>query len=302
MGRRTNPTIQRIKGVAAVTTLRLIACLPYAVNRFIASLFGALLARLPSEAQRVSRINLALCYPHLDETQRHHLARQSLLESARNTFEIALFWRHPEQGLKRIVAVDGDAPLRQAVMEGKPVMILAPHLGCWEVLNFWLATEFGLHAMFAPSGLPEVDDLIRSGREHFGSTMYPTTARGVAGLVRAMKKGALTAILPDQVPDRRSGRHAPFYGQPTYTGTLACKLIRQTGAVTFMAWARRLPEGQGFEIRVRQAEPQIADEDLDTALQAMNRSIAGLIDEEPAQYLWSYKRFRRPPAGHKAPY
>lgn len=56
-------------------------------------------------------------------------------------------------------------------------MILAPHLGCWEVLNFWLATEFGLHAMFAPSGLPEVDDLIRSGREHFGSTMYPTTAR-----------------------------------------------------------------------------------------------------------------------------
>lgn len=58
----------------------------------------------------MSRINLALCYPHLDETQRHHLARQSLLESARNTFEIALFWRHPEQGLKRIVAVDGDAP------------------------------------------------------------------------------------------------------------------------------------------------------------------------------------------------
>ncbi|WP_290538575.1 lysophospholipid acyltransferase family protein [Alcanivorax sp.] len=302
MGRRTNPKIQRIKGLAAVTVLRLIACLPYAVNRCIASLFGALLARLPSEARRVSRINLALCYPHLEETQRHQLARQSLLESARNTFEIALFWRHPEQGLKRIVAVDGDGPLRQAVQEGKPVMILAPHLGCWEVLNFWLATEFGLHAMFAPSGLPEVDDLIRSGREHFGSTMYPTTARGVAGLVRAMKKGALTAILPDQVPDRRSGRHAPFYGQPTYTGTLACKLIRQTGAVTFMAWARRLPDGQGFEIRVRPANPQVADEDLDTALSAMNDSIAHLIDEEPAQYLWSYKRFRRPPADQKTPY
>ncbi len=302
MGRRTNPTIQRIKGVIAVSLLRLIAWLPYAVNRAIASLFGAILARLPGEARHVSRINLSLCYPHLSEVQRHHLARQSLLESARNTFEIALFWRRPEQGLKRIVAVDGDGPLRQAVEDGKPVMILAPHLGCWEVLNFWLATEFGLHAMFAPSGLPEVDDLIRSGREHFGSTMYPTTARGVAGLVRAMKKGGLTAILPDQVPDRRSGRHAPFFGQPAYTGTLACKLIRQAGAVTFMAWARRLPNGKGFEIRVRPADPQVADDDLDTALTAMNRSIAHLIDEEPAQYLWSYKRFRRPPPGHQAPY
>ena len=69
-----------------------------------------------------------------------------------------------------------------------------------------------------------------------------------------------------------------------------------------MAWARRLPNGKGFEIRVRPADPQVADDDLDTALTAMNRSIAHLIDEEPAQYLWSYKRFRRPPPGHQAPY
>ncbi len=148
--------------------------------------------------------------------------------------------------------------------------------------------------MFAPSGLPEVDDLVRSGREHFGSTMYPTTARGVAGLVRAMKKGALTAILPDQVPDRRSGRHVPFYGQSAYTGTLACKLIRQTQAVTFMAWARRLPGTQGYEIRVRPADDSVAA--------AMNHSIENLIDESPSQYLWSYKRFRRPPPGVGAPY
>ena len=53
---------------------------------------------------------------------------------------------------------------------------------------------------------------------------------------------------------------------------------------------------------MRPADPQVADDDLDTALTAMNRSIAHLIDEEPAQYLWSYKRFRRPPPGHQAPY
>ncbi|EKF74880.1 lipid A biosynthesis lauroyl acyltransferase [Alcanivorax hongdengensis A-11-3] len=285
-----------------MAALRLVALLPFAVNRGIASLLGRLISRLPGEARRVTDTNLRLCYPDLDENQRRQLARLSLVESSKNTFEIALFWRHPDQGLRRIVAIDGDAPLRQAVADGKPIMILAPHQGCWEVLNFWLASEFGLHAMFAPSGLPEVDQLIRTGREHFGSTMYPTTARGVAGLVRAMKKGALTAILPDQVPDRRSGVHAPFFGQPAYTGTLASKLIRQTGAVTFLAWARRLPGTQGFEIRVRQATPVSADADLEAALTAMNADIARLINEDPAQYLWSYKRFRRPPAGMDSPY
>ena len=282
--------------------MRLLGALPFAINRALATAVGTLLAWLPSQALKVSKTNLALCYPALSAEEQTRLARKSLLESVKNTFEIALFWRQPAEGLKRVVAVDGDTPLRQAVQDGRPIMILAPHLGCWEVLNFWLATEFGLHAMFAPSGLPEVDDLVRSGREHFGSTMYPTTARGVAGLVRAMKKGALTAILPDQVPDRRSGRHVPFYGQPAYTGTLACKLIRQTQAVTFMAWARRLPGTQGYEIRVRPADASVADDDLDTALTAMNHSIENLIDESPSQYLWSYKRFRRPPPGVDTPY
>jgi KDO2-lipid IV(A) lauroyltransferase len=300
MGRKTNPHLQRLKGHAAVAVLRLLGWLPFVLNRALATAVGGVLARLPSNALRITRINLALCLPEHPDRQR--LARTSLLESIKNTFEIALFWRQPEEGLSRVMNVDGDAPLRQAVANREPVLILAPHLGCWEVLNFWLAREFGLHAMFAPSGLPEVDELVKTGREHFGSTMYPTTARGVAGLVRAMRKGALTAILPDQVADRRSGRFVPFFGQPAYTGTLSCKLARQTNARVFMAWARRLPGAQGFEIRVRPAHEDIHDSDLDHALKAMNQSVEALILEDPSQYLWSYKRFRRQPPGGTLPY
>lgn len=283
-----------------MAALRLLGLLPFALNRALAAAVGEVLARLPSEALKITRINLALCLPEHPHPQR--LARASLVESVKNTFEIALFWRRPEEGLRRVMSENGDAPLRQAVANREPVLILAPHLGCWEVLNFWLAREFGLHAMFAPSGLPEVDELVKTGREHFGSTMYPTTARGVAGLVRAMRKGALTAILPDQVADRRSGRFVPFFGQPAYTGTLSCKLAKQTNARVFLAWARRLPGTQGFEIRVRPAHPDIHDDDLDHALTAMNRSIETLIREDPRQYLWSYKRFRRQPPGGRLPY
>ncbi|WP_369817567.1 lysophospholipid acyltransferase family protein, partial [Alcanivorax sp. HI0083] len=132
MGRRTNPKTQRIKGITAVTALRLIACLPFALNRWAATLLGRLIAAFPTDARRVSEVNLSLCYPDRSEPERRKLARESLVESIKNTFEIALFWRHPDQGLKRVAAVDGDAPLRQAVVDGKPIMILAPHLGCWE--------------------------------------------------------------------------------------------------------------------------------------------------------------------------
>ena len=300
MGRRTNPYIQTLKGRAAVGALRLLGLLPFRLNRALATALGGLLARLSTEAREVTRINLSLCLP--DHPDREALVRESLVESVKNTFEIARFWSKPEDGLQRVVSEQGDGPLREAVANKEPILILAPHLGCWEVLNFWLAREFGLHAMFAPSGLPELDALVKQGREHFGTTMYPATARGVAGLGRAMRKGALTAILPDQVADRRSGRFAPFFGQPAYTGTLSCKLVKQTNARVFMAWARRLPGDEGFEIRVRPADPDIHDEDLDHALKAMNRSIEALILEDPSQYLWSYKRFRRQPPGGTLPY
>lgn len=300
MGRRTNPYIQTLKGRAAVGALRLLGLLPFRLNRALATALGGLLARLSTEAREVTRINLSLCLP--DHPDREALVRESLVESVKNTFEIARFWSKPEDGLQRVVSEQGDGPLREAVANKEPILILAPHLGCWEVLNFWLAREFGLHAMFAPSGLPELDALVKRGREHFGTTMYPATARGVAGLVRAMRKGALTAILPDQVADRRSGRFAPFFGQPAYTGTLSCKLVKQTNARVFMAWARRLPGDEGFEIRVRPADPDIHDDDLNHALKAMNRSIEALILEDPSQYLWSYKRFRRQPPGGTLPY
>ncbi|MEP1897264.1 MAG: lysophospholipid acyltransferase family protein [Alloalcanivorax venustensis] len=300
MGRRTNPYIQTLKGRAAVGALRLLGLLPFKLNRALATALGRLLSRVSTEARQVTRINLSLCLP--DHPDREALVRESLVESVKNTFEIARFWSKPEDGLQRVVSEQGDGPLREAVANKEPILILAPHLGCWEVLNFWLARKFGLHAMFAPSGLPELDALVKQGREHFGTTMYPATARGVAGLVRAMRKGALTAILPDQVADRRSGRFAPFFGQPAYTGTLSCKLVKQTNARVFMAWARRLPGDEGFEIRVRPADPDIHDEDLDHALRAMNRSIEALILEQPGQYLWSYKRFRRQPPGGTLPY
>ena len=77
--------MQTFKGRTAVLALRLVACLPFTLNRWLATLIGALIATLPTTALRNSRINLALCYPELSARQHKRLARQSLVESIRNT-------------------------------------------------------------------------------------------------------------------------------------------------------------------------------------------------------------------------
>ncbi|MBZ2188005.1 lipid A biosynthesis acyltransferase [Alcanivorax sp. JB21] len=303
MAKSRSPRRQRLKGRLALLALRLVGSLPLSLNRALGTLLGWLGAWLPSEALTISRINIGLCFPELAPAAQAKLARAAMIESGKASAEIAFLWQQPDKALPLVRAVEGDQALRETLEDKRPAIILVPHLGCWEVLNFWLSNHFSLHAMFKPSGLDEVDALVKRGREHFGTTMYPATARGVVGLVRVLKREpVLTAILPDQVADKGSGRFAPFFGHTAYTGTLSSKLIQQTGARVFMACAFRLPGTRGFEIRFRDPDPAIYDEDIDQALQGLNRSVESLVREAPAQYLWSYKRFRRSDGVHRNPY
>lgn len=306
MGKQTSDNAHPLRGRLLATLIRTIGALPLSWLHALGRLVGSLLYRLPNRARHVTRTNLQLCLPNMESDAREQLCRQSLQQTASGMLELAWVWRHPDEALACIRAVHNDDALRATLANGQSAIILAPHLGNWEVLNFWLSKNFDLHAMFLPSGMAALDTLIRESREHFGSTMHPATAKGVVTLVRALKKhdgntARLSAILPDQVPDRRSGRFAPFFGQPAATGTLPVKLLQQTGARAFMAFACRTTTGE-FEIILREPDAALYSEDMDAALAALNRSIEALIMEAPAQYLWNYQRFRRVPPGGSKPY
>src|SRR5690554_6032654 len=283
----------RLRGRLAVIALRLLSLLPLALNRRLGSLLGRLAWIQNGRSRRVSDVNIRICFPELDDASREKLVRQSLIETGKSVSELAYLWLHPVQALAMIQQVEGEQLLRDMLASGRAVIVLAPHLGCWEMVNFWLSSEFDLHAMFKPSKFEAVNELVGDSRSHFKSTLHPATARGVAGLVRALKSGpVVTGILPDQVPDKRGGIIAPFFGRPALTGTLASKLLQQSGARAFMVFAKRLANSEGYELVVRDPDPAIYDTDLDTSLAAMNRSIEALIREAPEQYIWNYKRFR----------
>lgn len=297
----TQHTASSLRGLLAVLGIRLLGALPLRWTQAIGAAIGALLWRLRSRDQRVTLVNLEKCFPEMALQERGLFGQRALVENARGMAELAWVWHHPA---KALAITDGHyAAFDQALAARQPVIILAPHLGCWEVLNYWLASKANMHAMFMPSGIDRLDQLVRNSRESLGSTMHPATARGVVSLVRAMKKEhAITAILPDQVAEPNAGLFADFFQVPAWTATLSSKLVQQTGARVFMAFAKRLPKGQGYQVIMQDPDPDIYSSDLQVSLNALNRSIESLIGEAPEQYLWSYKRFRVRPAGVPDPY
>lgn len=246
-----------------------------------------------SRERRVTRSNLARAYPLLHQHQRDALGRRSLRHSVATVLELGFAWQGaPDKVHASIKAVHGQALLEDAHAKGNGVIILAPHFGNWEVLNFWLSSQMPFTAMYEPPRIAPLDDTIRNGRERMGARLVPTTARGVSSLLKALKRHEAVGILPDQVPEDTGGVIAPFFGYPAYTATLLPKLVSRTQATVIVGVAKRRMAGDGFELHFMPADPRVHDADEAVSAHGVNASVESTIMLDPAQYQWEYKRYK----------
>lgn len=72
--------------------------------------------------------------------------------------------------------------------------------------------------------------------------------------------------------------------------TLSGRLAQSSGATVVLAYAERLPQGRGYAMRI---EPLPLDFNQSVPLQ-INAALERVIATAPAQYLWSYNRYKIP--------
>ena len=113
-----------------------------------------------------------------------------------------------------------------------------------------------------------------------------------------MKSKHLMAILPDQQPKSGQGVFADFMGQQAYTMTLFSKIAAKTKVPVVMAVAERLPDGKGFDIHLK-AVGKAIQEAGDESVVCLNQAIADMVEINPAQYQWTYRRFSIQAGGSK---
>ncbi|ALM53176.1 lysophospholipid acyltransferase family protein [Halomonas huangheensis] len=256
-------------------------------------LLVASISPLLKRERAVTRVNLEVVYPDLSSRERAALARDSLRHSTATMLELGFAWQGDEDKVAAsIVEVHGQELLEDARQSGQGAIVLAPHFGNWEVLNFWLSRHFPFTAMYEPPKLAPLDPIIRAGRERCGASLVPTNPRGVAALLKALKRGEAVGILPDQEPDWGSGVFAPFFGRPAYTATLLPKLVARTSARVVTGVALRRP-GRGYALHFLAADERVYSSDEVTSCSGVNASVEAAIALEPAQYQWEYKRYSK---------
>lgn len=276
----------------------LLARLPLRANHWLGSALGWTGYVLPTRWRRVSRINIDLCFPELSARERRRLIGKSLVETGKMLTETAalLLW-DGRRVLDLVKKVAGEDAVRDAMKQGKGVILATPHLGAWELAGLYCSSRWPLTSLYRPLPASALDALIRAGRERLGARLVPTDASGVRALYHALGRGEAVGILPDQNPGRGTGVFAPFFGVAANTMVLLPRLAQKTGATLIYVVAERLPRGRGYHVHFYPAGNEIGAAGIETAARHLNQELETRVRERPEQYWWSYKRFRTRPEG-----
>jgi KDO2-lipid IV(A) lauroyltransferase len=274
--------------------LKLLARLPLPMLHGLGIALGWLIYWAPGRHSPRMRNNLfdsGLCTPGRDCRR---LLRQTIGEAGKAIVELLPVWLRPhEQVVKLVRDTRGWEHIDAARAAGKGIIVIAPHIGCFEIINLYYAARYPFTAMYKPPRKPVLDALMLAGRQRGQATLVPTDLSGVRALLAALKRHEAIGILPDQVATGGDGVWAPFFGRPAYTPTLVASLQRKTGAAAFFVAAERLSWGRGYHLHVVPLNETLPADKTAAAIR-INQGVEDIVRRFPAQYLWSYNRHKRP--------
>ncbi|WP_101925717.1 MULTISPECIES: lauroyl acyltransferase [Luteimonas] len=278
----------------------LVGALPTPVLRAIAAAFAAFSRLVDSRESQVARRNLELAYPELSPGERDALHRAILRTTALQTLETLRLWTRPHtRNLRAIRETHGVGLFDAALASGRGLIVAAPHYGNWELLNQWLAARTPISILYRAPDSAVGEAFLRLVRAGVPDRVRQVRAEGpaVRQLWKTLKDGGVVGILPDQQPKAGDGAFAPFFGLPALTMTLVARLAERTGATVLFAYCERIGDGPDFALRIEEAPDGIADEDPVRGTTALNAAVEHIARRDPAQYQWTYKRYKARPSG-----
>ena len=271
-----------------VTLIRLIGKIPLRLLHACGVVVGWVVYWLsPGYARRINN-NLAISALCPDADSYRRLLRSVIAQGGRTLLELPAVWFRDDEALVRLVADcrgwDAVASLRA---QGRSIIFLSPHMGCFEIAARYVSTKFPLTVMYRPQRSSWVDDLMASGRSHRQLRLAPTSFKGVRMLFQALRRGESIGLLPDHAPGIGEGEWADFFGKPAFTMTLPRRLQQASGAALMVTFGERLPGGKGYRLHF---EP-LPEHDFDEG--KLNDAIESLVRRFPDQYFWNYNRYKK---------
>jgi Kdo2-lipid IVA lauroyltransferase/acyltransferase len=191
----------------------------------------------------------------------------------------------------------------EALLSGRPVLLLGGHFGNWEVINGLFGVwGFPMGVIAREMDNPYLDGWFRRYREFYGHRLLQKKG-DFDGILEVLQHGGNVALLGDQDAGSR-GLFVDFFGHPASTYKSIALLALEYDAFIMVGGATRIADDFDGErwSRFRIAAQAVIDPRTITSsnpvgeiTQRFTTAIEQLIRQAPEQYFWVHRRWKSEP-------
>jgi KDO2-lipid IV(A) lauroyltransferase len=249
---------------------------------------------LPKERDKVL-FNLGLVFP--ERSDRQVLGREVFRQVGLNAVDAIRLPRLDGRRVEELVETSGLEHFDRAYRDGRGVVAVTGHIGCWELIPAWFSQRgYRISVIGRKVYDPRLDRLLNSARSRWGVKVIDRD-EGAREALRSLRWGQALGILIDQ-DTRVASVEAVFMGRPARTPTGAAMLARKTGAAVVPLAVHRLPDGRHRITILPEIETSTQTDKEKQVLEDVQRQTAAierLINLDIRQWAWMHLRWTEKP-------
>ena len=269
----------------------IVSLIPTSFLRILVSLTSKTKIFKTSSAYKVTLRNLEMTYKHLDKLELEQLAKESLIETILSGHETIKSWSKPIHiSGKNIFRIENNYLLNRYIDDGNGVAVIAVHNRSVDMLLKWINTKCETTTLYKKVKIKALDRFVRKQREGKNNNVYETTMIGVRKIFQAYKANKTICIAADQVPQEGMGEYIKLFNIDAYTTTLASSLIYKTQKPAVFICMNSF-ENNKLGVTIKPSRKDMYNESKHKL--SLNKSIESLININPKDYSWEYKRYKK---------
>jgi KDO2-lipid IV(A) lauroyltransferase len=273
----------------------------------LGGVIGRLYARLGGPRTGDALVNLRIAFPNWSRGERRGVLEACFANMGRSLAEVCLLQGRHREALLESVRIEGleHYQAARAASTTGGVIVVTAHFGSWELCGAAIAHQgFPLSVVHHDLGNPYVEALVTSWRRSSGIGEL-VVGRAALGVLRALRRGRIVAMLLDQNAHPGEAVFAPFFSELASTRAAPAAMAMKRGFSVLPVFIFR--EGESWRHVVRIYPPIEMDRGSDDELEdqaalvrnvtRMNGAIESAIRGAPDHWMWPHRRWKTRPEG-----